>query len=80
MICETCSVCSKGETRGGSPRFLFLKSLLGFLGGSVDEHLPLSQGMILGPLDPVPHRAPCRDTASPSSCTLPLFSCYSGCR
>ncbi|CAD7682007.1 unnamed protein product [Nyctereutes procyonoides] len=39
----------------------------GHLGGSVVEHLPLAQGVILESWDGVPHRAPCRDPASPSA-------------
>ena len=40
----------------------------GSLGGSVVEHLPLAQGMILDSWDGVPHRAPCMEPASPSAC------------
>ena len=36
-------------------------------GGSVVEHLPWAQGVILGSWDRVPHRAPCREPASPSA-------------
>ena len=38
------------------------------LGGSVVERLPLVQGMIPESQDQVPHRAPCREPASPSVC------------
>ena len=40
---------------------------LGCLGGSVVEHLPSAQGVILGSGDPVPHCAPCMEPASPSA-------------
>ena len=40
----------------------------GHLGGSVDEHLPLAQGMTPGSQDRVPRRAPCMEPASPSAC------------
>ena len=39
----------------------------GRLGGSVVEHLPLAQVMILESWDQVPHQAFCMETASPSS-------------
>ena len=45
---------------------------IGHLGGSVVEHLPLSQGMILELWDQVPHWAPCVEPAS-----LPLPVCLS---
>ena len=35
--------------------------------GSVVEHLPLAQGMIPVSWDPVPHEAPHREPASPST-------------
>ena len=41
---------------------------VGRLGGSVVEHLPLAQGMILESWDRVPHWAPCVQPASPSAC------------
>ena len=49
---------------------LLLKNPLfgGSPGGSVGEHLPSTQGVIPGSWDQVPHRAPCREPASPSSC------------
>ena len=37
------------------------------LGGSVVEHLPSAEGVIPGSWDRVPHRAPCREPASPSA-------------
>ena len=40
---------------------------MGSPGGSVVEHLPLAQGMILEAQDRVPHRAPCMEPASPSA-------------
>ena len=46
----------------------FSKTFLGYLGGSVVEHLPSAQVMILGSWDQVPHRAPLREPASPSAC------------
>ena len=39
----------------------------GWLGGSVVEHLPSAQGLILESQDQVPHRAPCIALASPSA-------------
>ena len=39
----------------------------GRLGGSVVEHLPLAQGVILGSWDRVLYRAPRRESASPSA-------------
>ena len=44
------------------------KKRAGHLGGSVVEHLPLAQVMILGSWDQVPHWAPC----SVESLLLPL--------
>ena len=52
----------------------------GCLGGSVLEHLPLAQGVILGSRDRVPHQAPCMEPASPSACvsaSLSLSFCIS---
>ena len=48
----------------------------GFLGGSVVEHLPLAQGMILESRDQVPRQAPCMEPASPAVC-LCLSLCVS---
>ena len=48
--------------------------LLGHLGGSVVDHLPLAQVMIPGSWDWVPHQAPCREPASPSACVSAPFS------
>ena len=39
---------------------------LGHLGGSVVEHLPLAQVLILRSWDQVPHPVPHREPASPS--------------
>ena len=38
------------------------------LGGSVVEHLPLAQVVILGSWNRVPHQAPHREAACPSAC------------
>ena len=38
------------------------------MGGSVVEHLPLAQVVILESWDQVPHQAPFREPASPSAC------------
>ena len=46
----------------------------GRLGGSVVEHLPLAQGMILESQDRVPHRASCMEPASPSACVSASLS------
>lgn len=46
----------------------------GHLGGSVVEHLPLAQVMILGSWDQITHGAPCRDLASPSACVSASLS------
>ena len=43
------------------------KLKLGRLGGSVVEHLPLAQVMILGSWDRVPHWAPRGEPTSPSA-------------
>ena len=40
----------------------------GCLGGSAFEHLPSAQVMILESWDQGPHRAPHRESASPSAC------------
>ena len=42
--------------------------ILGHLGGSVVEHLPLAQVMIPGSSDRVLHQVPRREPASPSAC------------
>ena len=47
---------------------------LGTPGGSVVEHLPLSQVMIPGSRDLVPHQAPCEESASPSACVFASLS------
>ena len=43
------------------------RKLPGRLGGSVVEYLPLAQVMILGSWNQVLHRAPHRESASPSA-------------
>ena len=48
---------------------------LGHLGGSVVEPLPLAQGVIPGVAGSSPHRAPCREPASPSVSLLLLSVC-----
>ena len=48
--------------------------ILRCLGGSAVEHLPSAQGVILEPQDQVPHRAPCREPASPSTCVSASLS------
>ena len=47
-------------------------NILGHLGGSAVEHLPLAQGVILEARDRVPYQAPCWEPASPSAMSLPL--------
>ena len=51
---------------------------LGILGGSVVEHLPSAQGVILDPQDHVPHQAPCMDPASPPACVSAFLSLGGG--
>ena len=41
--------------------------VMGHLGGSVVEHLPLAQVVIPGSWDRVPHQAPHREPAYPSA-------------
>ena len=63
------------------PSRINLKTLIpGFLGGSAVWHLPSAQGLILETRDPVPHRVPCTEPASPSACvsaSLSISSVYS---
>ena len=47
---------------------------VGHLGGSVVKHLPLAQVMIPGFRDWVPHRAPWKESASPSAYVSASFS------
>ena len=47
---------------------------LGRLGGSVVEHLPLAQGVILETRDQVPRQAPYMEPVSPSSCVSASLS------
>ena len=46
----------------------------GRLGGSVVEHLPLAQGLILEIRDRVHHGAPVKEPDSPSACVSASFS------
>ena len=63
--------------RNPRPSSCLLKILhLGYLGGSVVEHLPLAQVVTPGSWDRVPHWAPRREPASPSV-SLPLSLCVS---
>ena len=48
-------------------RCIYKVKILGCLGGSAIECLPLAQGMILGSWYRVPHLAPHREPASPSA-------------
>ena len=57
---------------GLSSKKTALKNKLGgCLGGSAVEHLPSAQGVTPGSWDRVPHRAPHRESASPSACVSP---------
>ena len=47
---------------------------MGCLGGSLVEHLPLAQVMILGSWDPVLHWAPCGEPALPPACVSASLS------
>ena len=51
-----------------SPGNLLEMQSQGHLGGSVIEHLPSAQGMILGSWDRDLHWAPCRKPVSPLAC------------
>ena len=46
----------------------------GHLGGSVVEHLPSTQGVILESRDQVPHQVSLREPASPSAYVSPSLS------
>ena len=48
--------------------------LLGRLGGSAVEHLPLAQGVTPGSWDQVLHQAPYEEPASPSACVFASLS------
>ena len=72
--------CSSSHGRGEkgwkpSPKTMWFRVLKfpfeGLLGGSVVECLPLSPGH---PWDPVPHRVPCMEPASPSACVSASLS------
>ena len=49
-------------------------NVLGSVGGSAVEHLPLAQGVIPGLWDRVPHQAPCEEPASPSAYVIASLS------
>ena len=51
--------------------------VVGYLGGSVIEHLPSAQGMILGLWDRVPHWAPTGSLPLPLPMSLLLSLCLS---
>ena len=48
--------------------------MVGRLGGSAVERLPLAQGAILETRDGVPPWAPCMEPASPSACVSASLS------
>ena len=50
-----------------TPKFSFKGLTRGHLGGSVVEHLPLAEVVILGSWDQVLYQAPCREPVSPSA-------------
>ena len=62
-ICASSFVGLSGLLQGYSD----LEFLLEYLDGSVVEHLPLAQGMILGSWDRAPYQAPHREPAPPSA-------------
>ena len=47
---------------------------MGHLGGSVVEHLPVAQVLILGSWDQVPHQGPHKESVSPSAYVLTSVS------
>ena len=51
--------------------------MLGHQGGSMVEHLPLAQVVILGSWDRVVDLAPCTESASPSACVSASLSLLS---
>ena len=82
-LSRTIQIGSKAEHQGKIRMFLQQErdacwagkkqDTMGCLSGSVVEHLPSAQGMILKFQDRVPQRAPCMEPASPSACLcLPL--------
>ena len=66
-VLETSMKTRKVITRY-STHLIKIYKLLGCLGGSVVEHLPLAQAVIPGSWDQVLHRAPYREPFSPSAC------------
>ena len=52
----------------------FEEDWMGRPGGSVVEHLPSAQDVILGSRDRVLHPAPCMEPASPSACVSASLS------
>ena len=58
-------------------KFVIQSAELGYLGGSVVEHLPSAQVVILESWDRVPHRAPHGLSASPLPRSLSLSVCLS---
>ena len=57
-----CDCCPSGLRNP----LIFQRGLWGRLGGSVVEHLPSAQDVILESRDQVPHQAPYEEPASPS--------------
>ena len=55
-------------------QFLSRNQVQKHLGGSVVQHLPLTQVMVPGFWNRVPHRAPCGEPASPSACVSASLS------
>ena len=53
-----------------------IMKFMGCLGGSVLEHLPLAQVMILGSWERVLHRVPRMEPASPSACVSASLSVF----
>ena len=62
-------VCPMGLREG-----IYRIVALGHLGGSVEKHLPLAQGVISGSRDLVPHQVPCMQPSSPSACVSASLS------
>ena len=62
------------QNKTRNPKVIFL---LGRLGGSAVERLPLAQDVIVESWDQVPHPAPCMGPASLSAYVLPLSVCVS---
>ena len=70
-----CSICITHPSNK-LMRFSFRQylDLFGYLGGSVVEHLPSIQGVILESRDRVPHQASCLESAPPSACVSASLS------